>query len=308
MFDINDEKFLTNFSIEKSTIGVIGYGYVGQAVGHFFSRNRKANVCIFDKAKPELGNFEDVVSKSELIFVCVPTPMQQDGSCHTGIVEEVLDNIYLEAINGGRDLDSFIVVIKSTVYPGFIERMKEEFVNLRVVFSPEFLTEKNSFQDIVNQNRIIVGGDEEDALIVLRYFQNVEKERFESGELNLFATTSTTAELVKLFANGILAAKIMFCNEIYLIAQALGVEYEEVRQLACLDERIGSSHTMVPGHDGWKGYGGHCFEKDLNNLKNVCKQLNVDEKVISAVVQRNHEVREKEGWDWLAMKGRAVIE
>lgn len=307
MIDINDHNFNNSFKIDNATIGVIGHGYVGQAMEHFFKRS-PCTIIVNDNAKPNSSLLVEVVDEAEVIFVCVPTPMRKDGSCHTAIVENVLKDICDEANELERSLEDFVVVVKSTVYPGFIDDMKVKFPGLRVVFSPEFLTEKNSFEDIVTQNRIIVGGDDDDAFVVLKYFQGADPDRVANGELNLISTTSTTAELVKLFANGILATKVLFCNEIYLMAEVLGVEYEEVRQLACLDKRIGEGHTKVPGHDGFKGVGGHCFIKDLHNLVFMSNKLGTQEKLFSCVLNRNLELRESEGYDWLQMKGRAVID
>ncbi len=113
------------------------------------------------------------------------------------------------------------------------------------------------------------------------------------------------AEMAKLFTNGILTTKVMFCNEVYQLCQKFDIAYDEVRVAALLDRRIGDSHTMVPGHDGQLGYGGHCFPKDINNLKACCRELGVDEKIFTAVIDRNEQVREDK--DWLRMEGRAVI-
>jgi UDPglucose 6-dehydrogenase len=100
--------------------------------------------------------------------------------------------------------------------------------------------------------------------------------------------------------------KVLFCNEMYQLCQKMGIDYEEVRTLATLDFRIGVSHTYVPGHDGSLGAGGHCFPKDINNLRNVCRQQGVPEKLFTAVIDRNNEIREDH--DWEKMKDRAVID
>jgi UDPglucose 6-dehydrogenase len=110
--------------------------------------------------------------------------------------------------------------------------------------------------------------------------------------------------MVKLYTNGILATKVLFSNEMYLICQQLGVNYEEVRVLSVLDPRVGASHTVVPGPDGQLGFGGHCFPKDINNLRYVAWEAKVLERLFTAVIERNDEIREKK--DWLDMQGRAV--
>lgn len=305
MIDINSTDFLDKFDIKNATVGVIGYGYVGQAVVNFFKQGCP-NVLIYDKAKPEFGNLTNVVKNAEVIFVAVPTPMRQDGSCFTGIVEEVIQSIRAEARSLNRSEDSFVIVVKSTVKPGFTEEMHDKYFGMRILFSPEFLTEKNSLADFMNTNRVILGGDEEDAQVVFKYFQGVIPERIEQDQTLLLQCHPTVAEMAKLFTNGILMTKILFANEIYLMCQKLGIEYDEVRVLSVLDPRIGASHTSVPGHDGQLGAGGHCFPKDINNLRAVAKELGIEEKIFSAVIDRNNQIREDK--DWLKMQGRAVID
>ena len=305
--DINATDFVSSFDIRKGTVGFVGYGYVGRAVESFFHGN--CETVIYDKADDTTSPLKDVVSKSEVIFVAVPTPMRKDGSCYTGIVEEVIRNIKQAALDVARSTDTFVVVIKSTVTPGFTEEMQDKFFGMRFLFSPEFLTEANSIKDFKNQNRIILGGDEEDALVVFKYFQAVEPKRVDNGKLLLLNCDPTVAEMVKLYANGILATKVMFSNEIYLICEKLGINYEEVRALSCLDTRIGAGHTKVPGPlNGKLGVNGHCFPKDLNNLRAFCREIGVSEKIITAVIERNLELVAPEDRDWEKMKGRAVID
>lgn len=307
MIDINATDFIQKFDVKEGTVGVIGYGYVGQAVEHFFKKACKT--LVYDKAKPELGTLESVVRNSEIIFVAVPTPMRTDGSCFTGIVESVILDIKEEAKRIERNTNSFIVIVKSTVRPGFTEEIQGKYLNMRILFSPEFLTEKSSIKDFQTTNRIIVGGDEDDALVVFKFFEGVMPERIASNRLSLLhCDNPTVAEMVKLFTNGILMTKVMFANEVYLMCQKLGIDYNEVRMLSVLDPRIGASHTLVPGPDGKLGAGGHCFPKDINNLRYTAWEMGIAEKIFSAVISRNDEVRKDEDKDWLQMQGRAVID
>lgn len=303
MIDINSEDFIKNFDPKQGVVGVIGHGYVGQAVDEYFKG--VYTTLVYDKAKHPIEALSHVVASAEVIFVCVPTPMRGDGSCHTGIVESVFEDIKKTAKDLGRDPGSFIIVTKSTVYPGFTEEQQFKHHELRLVFSPEFLTEKSSVQDFKTTNRVVLGGEVEDARVVFKYFEGAQPERVRHGVLSILQCPSTTAEMVKLFTNGILTTKVMFVNEIYQLCSALNIEYEEVRLLACLDPRIGPSHTRVPGHDGHLGYGGSCFPKDINNLKFTAAKLGVKEKLFTAVVERNLDVRPEK--DWEQLEGRAVI-
>lgn len=302
--DINSTDFIGGFEISKGTIGVIGHGYVGQAVASFFDRS--CRVLVYDKIKPELKTLTDVVEHSDLIFVCVPTPMRSDGSCYTGIVESVIQEIENTAKEIERNMNDFIVIVKSTVPPGFTEEMQGSHLNMRIMFSPEFLTEKNSVKDFEKTNRIILGGDEEDARIVFKFFEGIIPDRVANDQTVLLQCQPTVAEMTKLYANGILATKVMFSNEVFLMCEKLGIEFNEVRFLAVLDPRIGEGHTRVPGPDGHLGYGGHCFPKDLSNLRFTARELGVSERIFSAVLERNEEVRDDH--DWEQMKGRAVTD
>ena len=138
---------------EHGSVGVIGHGFVGKAVSEFFKDY--CSVLVYDKAG-SANTLRQIIEKCEVMFLCLPTPMREDGKCHTEIVESVLTEVKTLAIAIGRPLDSFVVVIKSTVPPGFTEEMQLQHLPMRIVFSPEFLTEKNAIEDFKNCNRIIV--------------------------------------------------------------------------------------------------------------------------------------------------------
>jgi len=273
-------------------IGVIGAGIVGNA---FYEGMKHAFDVLRYDTRPE---FSDVGSLVELlqvdgpIFVCVPTPMNVDGSASTAIVESVVGNIY----GWGERL----VVIKSTVPPGTTDRLNKMFgPTLSVVFNPEFLTEAKPVEDFKNQDRIIVGGKSEATQIVADIYSVAYP-----GVMQV-QCDATTAEMVKYVGNCFLATKISFANEISQICGKLGVDYDDVINLAMLDKRLGRSHWKVPGPDGHCGFGLTCFPKDINALIAVAIELGVDPKILRAVWEKNLEVRPER--DWEKMKGRAVI-
>ena len=316
MIDINSKDFVSDFDPTKATVGVIGYGYVGRAVESFFhwqsmseSKDPKQlfNVKVYDKADSSMGTLSDIVKDAQIIFVCVPTPMRKDGSCYTGIVESVLQDIVNEADAQNRSLSDFIAVIKSTVYPGFTDKMKAKYF-IRLIFSPEFLTEKNSVQDFEDSNRILLGGSEADGLVAFKFFEARLYEKLLMNQCVIMHCSAKEAEMVKLFTNGILMTKVLFCNEIYQLCQKMDIDYEATRLLTCLDRRIGSSHTFVPGPDKFHdlGAGGHCLIKDVNNLRYLAHNFETGERVISAILERNDMLRVNR--DWEDMKDRAVTD
>ena len=164
------------------TIGIIGQGFVGNAVyqkfKHFF------DVKTYDLAASKCNSSQSETLNQDIVFVCLPTPMEKDGKCHLGIVETVLSDI--NEIN----LASTIVV-KSTIPPGTTSKWNEKYKNIDIVFNPEFLTEANSINDFKNQNRIIIGGPKKAASKVRRIFVKA------FPKVKIIKTDSTYAEMVK---------------------------------------------------------------------------------------------------------------
>ncbi len=313
----------------KSSIAVIGQGFVGGSLTTVFSE-RGFDVYAYDKsgkyakgALPSLGDLaagypssvKELVLDNEkgatpgfsnVYFVCLPTPMFEDGTADLTIVEGVLEE--LASIEGER-----IAVVKSTVPPGSTEKWNNRFneQGLHIIFNPEFLTEANSLDDMRNQNRIILGGPRPHINQVKQVFQ----EAFPN--VPIVKTGSTTAEMVKYVTNCHLAVKVSFANEISQICEALygkgfNIDYDKVIEYAKFDKRLGESHWSVPGpvptHDGRhvRGFGGHCFPKDINALMSVARQYGVEPSVMQAAWDKNLEVRGPDDRDWEKQVGRAV--
>ena len=143
-------------------IGIIGQGFVGNAVYQKFKKYFDIKTYDLDSSRCNSG-FEDLVIFSNIIFLCLPTPMNSDGSCNTSIVEELLDKI-------NKKKKDLIIVIKSTIPPGTTARYNEIYKNLSIVFNPEFLTERNAVSDYENQSRIIIGGPRPSTTILKQLF------------------------------------------------------------------------------------------------------------------------------------------
>tara|TARA_Y100000592_G_C5458948_1_gene312933 strand:+ start:1069 stop:1902 length:834 start_codon:yes stop_codon:yes gene_type:complete len=276
----------------ENNIGVIGQGFVGTAVRVGFEG--VFNVHTYDISKESTcSTLKELCEKSKVIFICVPTPMDQDGRCNTSIVENVLQD--LNHLSKGH-----IAVIKSTIPPGTTERLSLEYKNLSIVFNPEFLTEANFIEDFKNQDRIIVGGPRPATTIV----KNLYRKRFPSTPI--LKTGSKTAEMVKYFCNCFLATKVSFANEMRQICEQKNIDYDKVVEYSLYDNRIGKTHLSTPGPDGKYGFGGSCFPKDVNAIIKVMTDCNINPLVMSAVWEKNLEVRPQK--DWESLKGRAVTE
>ncbi len=279
--------------MKNDTIGIIGQGFVGSAVyeglkEHYHIQTYDING---ECTQPDLRSL--YWTTGEIVFLCLPTPMNKNGSCHLKIIEDVLDEL-----NSLCKKDK-IIVIKSTVPPGTTEKWNNTYKNIDIVFNPEFLTEANSIEDFKNQNRIIIGGPRPATTKVRRLF----KKAF--PRVALIKTSSTIAEMVKYFTNCFLATKVSFANEMYEICQGLNIDYDKVIEYAQYDTRLGNSHLEVPGPDGDYGYGGHCFPKDVMALIVLALELKMEPVMLAATNFKNLKTRKNK--DWEDQKGRAVI-
>lgn len=276
------------------SVGIIGQGFVGGALKHVFSKYYK--VYTYDKAHANLSthkNIENLSRACELIFVCVPTPMKEDGSCDVSIVEDVVQ----KACSTGRQN---IVVIKSTVPPNTTKALQSLCQDSQIVFNPEFLLERNAEEDFERTKRVILGGPRPATTRLKQFYSRV----FPGADI--IKTDSTVAEMVKYLTNSFLAVKVSFANEIYNICESLNVDYDKVVEYSLYDERLGQSHWAVPGPDGHYGFGGSCFPKDINALMYLAQTLCIKANTIEGAWNTN--LMSRPGKDWEELKGRAVSE
>ena len=278
-------------------IGIVGQGYVGSAVKEVFSKHYETNT--FDlNGDCTCRDMEELIDTSDIIFVCVPTPMRKDGSCDTSIVDSVVHELNSLAIT--RQDANRIIAIKSTVPPGTTNRLNKECEYISVIFNPEFLTEANFIDDFKNQSRIIIGGERPSSTKLRQVYSLV------FPDATIVKTGSKTAEMVKYMTNTFLATKVSFANEMKMICDGLKIDYDKVVEYSTYDERLGKSHWAVPGPDGKMGFGGSCFPKDLNALIMVADKLGIHASVLYSAWDTNLEVRPEE--DWKELKGRAVVD
>ena len=284
----------------SNTIGIIGQGFVGSAIREGMKGSFVVETFDIDTSKnPTCDNVSELVDKiDEIIFVCLPTPMNEAGRCDTSLVETVIGNINDISYRLNKRV---IAVIKSTVPPGTTDRLNHQYRHIHVVFNPEFLTEANSFDDFKNQSRIIIGGPRPASTKVKILYRKA------FPKAPIIKTGASVAETVKYFTNCFLATKVSFANEMKQICDAVDVDFDKVVEYALYDERIGKSHLSVPGPDGSLGFGGHCFPKDLNAMIYVASLNDVSAPVLKGVWEKNLEVRDPPTRDWEKMVGRAVI-
>ena len=279
-------------------LGIVGQGFVGLALKAGFEKHYELET--YDKYDESNSTCElfDLVAECEVIFICVPTPMDKDGSCHTDIVESVIEEIDKWVSSYHKDIKP-TVVIKSTVPPGTTDRLHKKYKNVDVIFNPEFLTEATFIEDFKNQNRIILGGIRRGTNKLRQVYSKV------FPRTTIVKTGAKYAEMVKYFTNCFLSTKVSFANEMKQICDGLDIDYDKVVEYATYDERLGKSHWAVPGPDGELGFGGHCLPKDLSALVFLAYHLKLEPTILNAVNKLNLLVRKNR--DWEKMKGRAVI-
>ena len=253
-------------------VGIVGIGFVGKACFEFF--RKKYQVFTFDINNTcTEDTLDSLVSKSDIIFICVPTPMNFEGACDTSIVENVLKDIN----KCGKKSEC---IIKSTIPPGTSSLFSKKFSELNISFNPEFLTEANFIEDFINQDRIIIGSNGNCDKVMKLY-----KESFPNA--HIIECKFEEAEMVKYFTNSFLSTKVAFANEFYQLCKAIDIDYDNVSKIAMMDLRLGKSHFSVPGPDGKLGFGGSCFPKDINGIINIFKKYNITPHVLNSVWSRN---------------------
>lgn len=272
-------KIIMTPPLEHKKIGIIGLGFVGGAI--------KASIdwgdniwIIIDPSKGFNATYQELAKETDGVFVCVPTPMGDDGVCDTSFLEDVLKNLKTVNYDG-------VIISKCTAPPAVYERLSKEHPNL--VHAPEFLTAANANRDYVNGQFAIIGGR------VNAYIREAERiiKLTQPSLKDIMYCTISEAALAKYTINSFLATKVAFMNEIYEIAQAAGMDYDKIAHMVTLDTRIGRTHMQVPGPDGQFGFGGACFPKDTSALLKYAESLNQTPMVLDAAVKKNTLLRLK---------------
>lgn len=276
-------------------IGVIGRGFVGGSIEKMLRERSTHHVESFDAKDGDLNiGFERVVRESEIIYVAVPTPMMKSGKCFTGIIEGAL-----KLIDFYKDIyhsKSPIVLIKSTMSPGTSDMLREMFPELIIVTNPEFLTERNAFNDLIAAKKHVIGISNRDKTEVAPLLERYHSEVWPDS--SCIFVSNIEAELIKYLMNSYLAVRVAFANQIYHLCEALDLDYSSFIEAAKqTDDRIGKSHWQVPGIDGELGFGGKCFPKDLNGMITLFKELGVDCPLLESAWTYNLKIRGDKDWE-----------
>jgi UDPglucose 6-dehydrogenase len=294
-------------------IAVIGTGYVGLVTGACFAETGNQVICadideqkitmlrqgkipIYEPGLPEMTtrnmqkgrlsfttDLEHAVKDSDILFIAVGTPPGEDGSADLVHVMTVARTIG-QFMNGYK-----IIVDKSTVPVGTAKMVSAEIASFAkhefdVVSNPEFLKEGDAVNDFLKPDRIVVGVDTPKAEKIMR---ELYAPFLRTGHPVIIMDVAS-AELTKYAANGFLATKITFMNEIANLCEQVGADVEKVRLGIGSDKRIGSQFLFAG-----VGYGGSCFPKDVKALIQTGRQYDCPVKILETVDQINREQRRR---------------
>jgi UDPglucose 6-dehydrogenase len=253
-------------------VGIIGLGVVGAAVQHGLQRVGH-RVIGYDVRLSET-TFEDILD-TEMLFICVPTPLSSSGRCDVSIVEMV-----------ARDLDRAqfqgLTVIKSTVQPGTTDWLAKQ-MNLRLAFCPEFLRERAAYTDFVDNHELLVIGayDDNDFIRIRDLHRSLPK--------HVVQLTPIEAELCKYFSNVFNALRIVFANEFFEVATALGADYSRIKQ--AMVHRSDIPDRYLDCNEQFRGFGGVCLPKDTRAFAQLAHDLELDLCLFDTIVAENEKFK-----------------
>ncbi|HYF51262.1 MAG TPA: UDP-glucose/GDP-mannose dehydrogenase family protein [Planctomycetota bacterium] len=293
-------------------ITIVGTGYVGLVAGTCFSesgndvigldidsakvaRLTKGELPIFEPGLADLfsrnqregrlkftTSYDEAIKHAQVIFLCLPTPPGEDGSADTRYVMSSVREI-------AARMDGYkVIVSKSTVPIGtcrdIIAEMKKTYTgDFAVASNPEFLKEGAAVDDFLKPDRVVLGVTDDRSFEILRTLY----EPFVRTGAPILRMDPASAELTKYAANGFLATKISFMNEVARLCEKTGADVELVRIGMSRDARIGSAF-LFPGI----GYGGSCFPKDTRALVQSAKKVGLDMQIVDAAEQVNEDQKQ----------------
>jgi UDPglucose 6-dehydrogenase len=252
-------------------IGIVGLGIIGSAAKYGFEKlGHKVKVHDI-----RLNTKIDELLDCEIIYICVPTPANEDGSCNTSIVEQVIDNLH--QLNFKK-----IIAIKSTVEPGTTEKLINIYSNDNICFVPEFLRERCAVSDFIENHDLLAIGT------VNQNVFNSIKESHGNYPKNVKMLSPTEAELLKYYSNIFNAMRIIFANEMYEIANKLNSDYNQIKEAYILRN---TKDMYLDVNENFRGYGGVCLPKDTKAIAALCNRLGLDLKLFETIDKENNKFK-----------------
>ena len=254
-------------------IGIIGLGVVGSANKYGFEKIGH-KVFVHDiKLKTNI----DVIKNTEIVFLCVPTPSNKDGSCNTDIVERVIKNLHTINYDG-------VICIRSSTEPGFTERAIKKFKNNKICFVPEFLRERMAKKDFTENHNLLAVGTRNKKVFnyVVKAHSNLPKK--------VAILKPTEAEILKYYINVFASLRVTFANIIYEICEKFGCNYEKIKN-SYVDTGRGSPKMYLSVSKKLRGYAGICLPKDTRTVINLLKKSNLKFDLIKSIEKDNQKFK-----------------
>lgn len=272
----------------KPTIGFIGQGWIGKNYADSFER-RGFGVVRYSNELSYREN-KDLIKDCDIVFVSVPTPTTQKGF-DDSIIREVLD-----VVGSGK-----VAVIKSTVIPGTTKKIQEEYPNIFVLNSPEFLSEKTAFFDVEHPDCNVVGTPVENEA----YHEKAKLVISILPEAPSIVCSSTEAELIKYTHNVHGFVEILYANILYDLSEKLGTNWDKVKEFMSYDRFMTDRYASpihASGHteDKGRGAGGHCFIKDFRAFRELYEKTVPDQKslaILESLEEKNIDLLKSTGKD-----------
>ena len=211
--------------------------------------------------------------------------MDKEGNIDISYIEEVVS----------RCKNQKCFILKSTITPEAIKKLRDAYCAQIFISNPEFLTERTAVEDFKNPSRIVIGGPPLPRDKVYKIYKKV----FPTAPYIL--TDAKTACFIKYFCNCFFASKISLINEFKQIADAEDINWDQAMEGLLSSGWVNPMHTQTPGHDGKRGFGGKCFPKDLNAFINYAKLTGTQPLILESSWEKNLEVRSNK--DWLKIIG-----
>lgn len=253
-------------------IGIIGDGIIGGACKYGFQKLGHEVIVHDIKYGTELESVLD----TEIVYVCVPTPSNADGSCNTSIVESIIDDLIDNTFMG-------IIAIKSTVKPTTTQSLIDRYKNDRICFVPEFLRERCAITDFTEHHDLLVVGTEKkevfDAVVKCHgyYPKNVKQLK------------PVEAEMIKYYSNCFNAMRVVFANQIYEVCKNIGADYTKVKNTFVL--RGTTTDMYLDVNENFRSYDGQCLPKDMRALDSLVKELGLDLKLFETLESENNKFK-----------------
>jgi len=249
-------------------IGIVGLGAVGTANKHGFEYLGHSVIGHDIRLDTTINDVLD----TEITFLCVPTPQADDGSCDTSIIESVIKELNLYKYKG-------IVAIRSTVVPGFTQRMIDTYKNLTICFVPEFLRERCAADDFINNHKLLAVGTHD--IWVHRKLVRAHGDLPEHTE----HLTPNEAEVLKYYNNVYAALRVTFSNVMYEICEKLDCDYTTIKNAYIKTGKAIDMYLDV--NPSLRGYGGMCLPKDTQAIAALLQELNLDYDLIQSIHNDN---------------------